>query len=232
VGESQYLQCESYEQIRQKISKHFRSELNLKGNRLSRLGDVEYISARKKDDLNKEFNDFLELEASGWKGQHGTAIKSNVKDKKFYENLTDNFSDIDSCELSLLTLNNEIIAGSYWLVNDSTVYFLKIGYDKKYSKVSPGVLLLDHDIGKYADDHSINTISLFSDYQWQARWKPSSMDVFNIIIFNKSSFNVFCYSLLKVIVRVYRRCVKPVLWKYEKYVRQAKKNERVFLKNA
>jgi len=229
VGECHYLQCGSYETLSNTFSGNFRNQLKKKRNRLSRLGNFEYISIRKKDTIKKAFDDFLEIEASGWKGAIGTAIKPRSKIKRFYENLIDNFSDNDKCEINFLKINNEIVAGSFHLLTDNTFYLLKTGYDNKYSKVSPGVLLQDSVIKKYSNDPAFKTINMISDYKWGISWNPLSMDVFNIIVFNKSVSGLIYYYLIDFLAIKYRRYIKPMLSKYEKHVKRIKKNERTML---
>lgn len=185
-GGCYYLQAESYDQIREKFSRKFKRNLRQQRNKLSRLGNSEILFLRTKNEINWAFQDFIELEGSGWKGDEGSSIKNNQTFVKFFEELRDNFSEDGQFEIELLRVNNKSVAGLLCLLTDDTVYALKIGYDENYSSVSPGVLLLDEVIQRYSNDASVKTINFMADYASAEPWQPLSMDVFSILICNKS----------------------------------------------
>lgn len=228
-GESFYLQGESYEEITKKFSKKFRRNLNNARNRLSRLGNFKYISVRKKDDLKWAFQEFLEIEASGWKGEAGDAIKQHWKLKTFYKNLFINFSETQRCEINLLMINNKSIAGLLCILTDDTIYFLKIAYDEKYSSASPGILLLEDVIKRYSNDSLFKNIDMMSGYQWTERWKPLSVGVSNIVIFNNSLLGSISFFFIKYALQweLHSKYIKPTISRCRLFIKSMKKRGRL-----
>jgi hypothetical protein len=195
-GNCYYLQAKSYEEVKKKFSRNFKKSLRNARNRLNCLGNVEFLFLRAKDDVNWALQDLIKLEGSGWKGKEGTSIKDNQSSIKFFKELRVNFSESEQFEIELLRINNKCIAGLLCIFIDDTAYAMKVGYDEKYSYVSPGVLLLDEVIKRYSNDTTVKTINFMSGYATAERWRPLPMDVFNILIYNKSILGLI-YSVVR-----------------------------------
>ena len=88
---------------------------------------------------------------------------------------------------------------------------LKVGYDEKYSYLSQGTCLLNEAIKRYYDDKLCKTINLMSDYKTGENYKPSSMDVFSIQIFNRSIAGWSLFALGR------HKGLKTLLKKYAKF---------------
>jgi hypothetical protein len=201
-----YLQCKSYEEITDNLSRKFRTNLKRAKKSLSRLGDIVLFSTSTKSDMQWALRELIRLESSGWKGKAGTAIKDNTQGMTFYANLVENFSENGGCEINLLRINGSSIAASLDLRVDRTVYGIKLGYDENYSKFSPGVIMLDELLKKYCNDCSVDTMNLMSGEKWMAKWKPSSFDMFRVMIFQKSVIGRLLYHAYRNehLMRAYR----------------------------
>jgi hypothetical protein len=213
-GEVYYFKVGSYEKIHKSLSKHFKQNMRTARNRLARENKVEFLAVRAKEDLkNWAFQEFIDLEGGGWKGEQGTAIKSNCKIKNSFENMVLNFSDDSKCEISLLKVNGEYIAGLLCFLTDDAVYLAKVGYDERYSYLSPVVILFDELIRRCSNDEHVREIHLYSDARWIAKWEPFSMDFFNIIIFNKSAIGLLHYLLIKseLLLRRYKKSITQMI---------------------
>jgi hypothetical protein len=84
------------------------------------------------------FEDFLTLEARGWKGQARTAILSRTADAAYFRKLVAGFADIDALQLDTLLLEDRPIAMGVLIESAGTRHFLKIAYDESQSRLSPG----------------------------------------------------------------------------------------------
>ena len=216
ISKCNYITCNSYNQIHNNLSRNFRGNLRKARNKLLQFRNVEFDSVRKGKELLQAFKEFLYIEASGWKGEKGsrTAIKLNPEIARFYKNLLENYSKIDGCEINLLKVNKECIAGQFCLLVDDTVYVLKIGYNEKYSKFAPGNILLENLIKRLSNDANIKYINLITDYKWHDNWKPLFYKVFAVYIFNKSCFGMIGLSMVKLkqfLRPIYRLHIKPIL---------------------
>ena len=184
-----YFKCNDYDEVINRLSKNRKKSLNKSNSKVSKLGNIEYILLKNREELHKAFDGFLKLEASGWKGQQnasGEAIVFNYKEKKFFENLINNFSRIDGFECISLKADNKIIATLLCIKYCNTAYGLKSAYDEEYSKYSPSVVLLFNAFKEYSEDNNTHFFNTLSDAGWVASWKPFMYKGYNYFIFNNS----------------------------------------------
>jgi len=194
-----YIPCISFDELSNKFSKNFRGNLRKARNKLMNLSGVEYISARRRPQLDQALNEFLEIEASGWKGSKGerTAIKLDVRLTNFYRSLSETFAPIDSCEINLLKANGRCLAGQFCLVVGDTSYILKIGYDESYVHVAPGNMLLEYSLRRYWREGVVKYLNLVTDTPWHANWNPLSYEVSDAHVFNATPNGLAAFAMLR-----------------------------------
>ena len=61
--------------------------------KLEQLGEVEFRFTNATSDIHDWATDFVDLEASGWKGRAGTAIASKPDALAFFLEMADRFGD-------------------------------------------------------------------------------------------------------------------------------------------
>jgi CelD/BcsL family acetyltransferase involved in cellulose biosynthesis len=194
-----YISCAPFDELSDKFSKNFRGNLRKARNKLMNLSGVEYVTARRQPQLGQALDEFLEVEASGWKGATGaqTAIKLDVRLKNFYRSLCETFSPNDACEINLLKADGRCIAGQFCLVVGDTSYILKIGYDESYVHVAPGNMLLEYSLRRYWQEGVVKYLNLVTDTPWHANWKPHSYAVSNAYVFNATPAGLAASALLR-----------------------------------
>ena len=163
--------AESWECFEKKISSSRRSSLK----RLERIGKdmgdykVE-IFVPASDEVDKYITDVFEVEASGWKQRMGTAMKSNSRLGKFFQFYARDAAELGFLRLCFLKINNKPIAAQIGIVYAGRFWSLKIGYDEKYSKCSPGILMMNEMI-RYSFNNKLEAVELLgSDEQWLHIW--------------------------------------------------------------
>jgi hypothetical protein len=85
-------------------------------------------------------DDFLRLEASGWKGREGTAMSSDGAAGLFAE-ICDEFRRMDRLQLLSLEAGGKVAAMKCNLSAGDTLFCFKIAYDEALGHYSPGVML-------------------------------------------------------------------------------------------
>jgi hypothetical protein len=83
---------------------------------------------------------FLSLEARGWKGYNGTALASRAGHAEFFRAVCRGLAATDRLQLLALT-GSRTAAMQCNFVANGTVFGFKTCYDEELSKYSPGVLL-------------------------------------------------------------------------------------------
>ena len=87
-----------------------RKELRRQINRLTELGQVEFDELDGEGDPAPWIEQFLSLEASGWKGEEGTALLSSEEDRRFFRSIARDAFDRGALSMLALRLDGEAIA--------------------------------------------------------------------------------------------------------------------------
>lgn len=151
--------------------------------KLAQESELEFVTSRDAAQLPQLFEEFLALEASGWKGAsgEGTAIKLDDALTAFYSRVMALFAARGACEINLLRVNGRAIAGQYCLLSAGRWYHLKIAYDESYHRFSPGGLLLEQVLRTLCGDAGIHTASLLTGAAWAERWHPRAIPVGRLV---------------------------------------------------
>jgi len=178
----------SYEQIEKAFSRNFRGDLRKARNKLRATAAVEFRSCRGGSTLGAFFDEFLEVESSGWKGTQGTgtAIKLHPGLTRFYRNLIATFGPKGACEINLLRAGGKCIAGQFCLRVGDICYVLKIGYDEAHSRLAPGNMLMEWLLQRLAAEGEVKSLNLVTGAKWHENWQPRCHRVFSACLFRPS----------------------------------------------
>ena len=170
------------------LSKNFRRNFTKAKNKLAKVGAVDFVSAQTGDNLWHYFDEFLQVEASGWKGASGSgsAIVLHENLRAFYRQVMEDFSQYGQVEINLMRVDEKPIAGQLSFLMGDTVYLFKIGYNEAYAKCQPGHLLIEHMLAEYQQRKSITEVNLISDAQWHHSWQPKIIEGWNYFICRSS----------------------------------------------
>ncbi len=133
------LDAEAYLQTNVRSKK--RKEWRRLDNRLAELGDVRFAILERKDDLAAWCDDFLALEAAGWKGMRGAALANTASTLSFFLKTMNLAFKEGVLEMQRLDLNGQAIA---MLINFQTPpgsWSFKIAYSEDLARFSPGVMI-------------------------------------------------------------------------------------------
>jgi CelD/BcsL family acetyltransferase involved in cellulose biosynthesis len=119
-----------------------RKEYRRVRNRLGELGQLESRSWSVGQPIQAWIDNFLGLEAKGWKGRRGTAFAAQAQFTDAMSEALTAFAGRNSLRFWALTLDGQTIATLFAFVCGDTAWLAKITYDENYAKYSPGVLLI------------------------------------------------------------------------------------------
>lgn len=139
------------------ISGGRRKEFRRQKRRLADLGRLTTRVLTPADDAETWINDFLALEASGWKGQARTSFLSDREAEGYFRAICEHAHDIGRLHMLALDLDDRPIAMKCNFLSGEGAYTFKIAFDEGYAKYSPGVLL---ELENIADAHRRD------DIQW------------------------------------------------------------------
>ena len=129
------------EVLREALGAKKLKELRRQRNRLAEHGAVEFDVACAPADVAAAVETFLMLEASGWKGQRGTALGQDEGDATFLRRATSALAEIGQCEIVTLRAGDTPVAAAVVLRHLDRAFYFKLGVDERFAKFSPGVQL-------------------------------------------------------------------------------------------
>ncbi|KRR13626.1 GNAT family N-acetyltransferase [Bradyrhizobium valentinum] len=116
-------------------------ELRRQRNRLAEHGAVHFDVARTPAEIATAVETFLMLEASGWKGQRGTALGQDEGDTAFIRRAASALAETGQCEIVTLRVGETPVAAAIVLRHRDRAFYFKLGVDERFAKFSPGVQL-------------------------------------------------------------------------------------------
>jgi CelD/BcsL family acetyltransferase involved in cellulose biosynthesis len=127
--------------LRDALSAKKLKELRRQRNRLAEHGEVRFAVARSTEEIRKAIEVFLALEASGWKGERGTALRQDAGDAGFIRCATQGLAETGQCEVVTMHAGQTPVAAAIVLRHLDRAFYFKLGIDESFSKFSPGVQL-------------------------------------------------------------------------------------------
>jgi len=127
------------------IERSFRSKrrknFNRARRRLQAEGAVRFRLLSEPEELRLGAEQFLALEARGWKGRRGTAFLKSPARANFARGLIAALSAERKWRIASLDCAGRPIAMAIVLLSGDRAFFWKIAYDEAFAAFSPGVLL-------------------------------------------------------------------------------------------
>lgn len=153
------------------LSKKRRKEWRRQARSLAERGEVAFRWHAGTEDIERWIGDFLRVEASGWKGDAGSALACDQHTRSTFADALRKGAGEDALIRCELTLDGRPIAMlvNFRAADRRTTFGFKTAIDAAYRKYSPGVLLenayfaiLDQDQATWCDscaaaDHPVMT---------------------------------------------------------------------------
>ncbi|RYC33907.1 GNAT family N-acetyltransferase [Lichenibacterium minor] len=117
-------------------------EIRRQRRRLAERGALSYTGAEAPDAVRAGIEQFLSLEAGGWKGAAGTALLSRPGTTAFLRAATRMLARRGLCRVDSLTLDGAPVAMAVTLSAGDVGFLWKIAYREDVARFSPGVQLV------------------------------------------------------------------------------------------
>lgn len=124
--------------INSKMRRNYRRQQR----RLGELGALELECVEGYKDVILRFEEFLLLEASGWKKNKGTSMLTIKQTAAFARQAVTDLAKYDQCAIYSIRLDGQSIASLIMLKSNGAYFPWKIAIDQRYSLYSPGALLM------------------------------------------------------------------------------------------
>ncbi|MCX8999964.1 GNAT family N-acetyltransferase [Rhizobiaceae bacterium BDR2-2] len=170
--------------LRDAMSAHHTRDMRRLWNKLSAQGELAYNVARTPDDVRIRMEEFLALEANGWKGRKRTAMVIDRYRSAFVREAITNLSESDSVRIHTLDFNGQAIASMIVFVASGEAFTWKTAYDEAYSAYSPGKLLVARLTEWHLDDANVERTDSCAvpDHPVMSRMWKERMEMGTIVI--------------------------------------------------
>lgn len=157
-----------------------RREMRRRRRRLDDSGKVHLEVTSGGDRLRQLLAEGLRVESSGWKGAHGTAIASDRRTRRFYEDIAQWADRRGWLRLAFLRLDGRPIAFDLCLETDRSHFLLKTGYDHAFQRFGPGVILrsmmLERAFAGDIDTYEFLGTVVGENNRWKLDWTGEYLD--------------------------------------------------------
>jgi len=123
------------------VRKKKRKELKRLSARLGEVGEVKFERLAEGGDPHAWAEEFLTLEASGWKGRGGTALASQSETKAFFHQAFAAAEAAGRLDVVRMRVGDRTAAMQVNFVTPPGSFSFKIAIDEHFARFSPGVLL-------------------------------------------------------------------------------------------
>ncbi|WP_420960623.1 type IV secretion system effector crotonyl transferase BspF [Brucella sp. IR073] len=148
-------QMEGDAYLRHAIGSHHRRDYARLWRKLAGQGTLTYSVARSPEEVRRRCEDFLALEASGWKGKRGTAMAVDRYRAAFAREAVNRLAERDLTRIHTLELDGRVIAILIVFVESGEAWTWKTAYDESLSAYSPGTLLMIEVVKNHLEDPNI-----------------------------------------------------------------------------
>ena len=132
-----------------------RKKLRQYRRRLAERGPVAVTRHQTPADVTTALEEFLQLEASGWKGRAGTALISRAADADFARAAFPAMAATDDAIIEALRLDGKAAAIQILARSGPGYFTWKIAYDEALRDFSPGVLLVEDYTARLMADPAV-----------------------------------------------------------------------------
>lgn len=151
-----------------------RKEWRRQRRRLGEQGKLETRILRPGDFADPWIEQFLALEAAGWKGKEATALAMNDTDRAYFRTIAQNAHALGRLQMLGIYFNDAPIALKCNFLTQDGGFALKIAFDESHAKFSPGVQLeLDNidELHRRADLTWMDSCAIPGHFMINRLWK-------------------------------------------------------------
>lgn len=150
------------------LAPHQRRDLDRLARRLAEKLEAP-LELRDENGRASAVEEFMALEASGWKGEQGTALRSRPAHAEYFRELCDGFRAAGRLQLLALGGGEQTVSYKCNLLAGDAVFCFKIAHDESFAHYRPGVQL------------ELRMLKLFRD-QMSETWIDSCADANNTLL--------------------------------------------------
>ncbi|MEW8327298.1 MAG: GNAT family N-acetyltransferase [Candidatus Thiodiazotropha sp.] len=182
---SPYIEIDcSWEDYFSSLSSRRRQDYRRARRRLADQGEVSVdIHRPDQAQLQPLLEEAFRVEQANWKGRNNSAINCRPELKRFFSAYFSRLSDSGRLIISSLRLDGEMIAVQLLVEHSNRWWILKIGYDERWAKYSPGMQLMFETLSE-AFERKLTAFELLgTEESWINIWPHKTHRFITIVYF-------------------------------------------------
>jgi CelD/BcsL family acetyltransferase involved in cellulose biosynthesis len=154
------------------LSSSSRKKLRQHRRRLEEKGTLTSVVVTEPNAVRGALEDFMRMEAAGWKGNQGTALLCNAPHAEFMRKAVSAMSQLRCAWMHALYLDGKPVSMQIIMRAGSVAFTWKTTYDEQFQDFSPGMLLLEDYTTSFLADKSIATVDscAHNDSGYMSAW--------------------------------------------------------------
>lgn len=168
--------------VDQLLSSKLRSDLRRAQRKANTMGAVtfEIHAPESEQEFLALYQLILKVEAASWKGRAGSALAMDQMRQDFFRVYGARAADRGLLRIALMRIGSDAAAVQYAVQTGRRFWLLKIGYDEKYARCSPGMLLM-YETLRYAAEQGLRSYELLGNpAPWTKRWTSLHRDTIRV----------------------------------------------------
>lgn len=167
------------------LSQNARKNLTRRSRELEKIPDIRFLFRKNLRSVHENTARFLDVESGGWKGKEKTAVRNFPGSTELFEEAAEELAKQGLMAFSFLETGEKTMAAHYAMVNNRTLYILKMSYDEAYEECAPGNLLMLKVIEAACDSGAFDEVNFVAAPPSAARWNVQKRPLVHLIIFPK-----------------------------------------------
>jgi CelD/BcsL family acetyltransferase involved in cellulose biosynthesis len=174
----------SWDEYLSRLSSRRKQDYRRARRRLADQGEVSVDFYRPAlEDLEPLLEEAFRVEQANWKGRNGSAINCRPDLKRFFVAYFKRLCESGKLIISALRLDGEMIAVQMLAERENRWWILKIGYDDRWAKYSPGMQLMFETVREAFERKLAGFEFLGAEEQWIDIWPHDTHDFTSLVYF-------------------------------------------------
>lgn len=154
------------------LSASSRKKLRQHRRRLAKQGALRFCVLTEEQAVRRGFEEFLKLEAAGWKGRKRTALLAHASDADFTRAMIATLAGLGQAAIHALTLDERPVSMQIVFHAGAAAFTWKTAYDEHLHDFSPGVLLFEDYTAAFLADGRVAQVDscALDDSGYMATW--------------------------------------------------------------